>query len=174
METFICIRKTSLYWTIFYACFILLSHSASSKSNRFITDKSDNGDLPSIHKEKKSEDEIQKTKSESEPDTIPNKVFTVVEKHPEFPGGPNALRKFLDENVKYPQQTKRKKGNVFVSLIITDQGNVSNVEVVKGLGKEYDKEAVRVVSSLPRWKPGLQSGIPVNVKYNLGVHFNKK
>lgn len=170
METFIYIRKISLHWTIFFACFILLSHSASAKSNRFITDKSDNSDLPSIYWKKNFKEEIQK----AEPDTIPNKVFTVVEKYPEFPGGPEALRKFLDENVKYPQQKKRKNGNVFVSFIITDQGNVSNVEVVKGLGKGYDEEAVRVVSSLPRWKPGVQSGIPVNVKYNLGVHFNKK
>lgn len=150
---------------MFCACFILSLYSVCAKSNRFITD---------IYQKKNFSNEIQKAKFKFKQDTLPNKVFTVVEHLPEFPGGSKALREFLDQNVKCPQEAKRQKGKVFVSLIITDQGNVSNAEVMKGLGHEYDEEAIRVVSSLPKWKPGIQNGIPVNVKYNLIVNFNKR
>ena len=102
-----------------------------------------------------------------------NTVFTVVEKQPEFPGGMRAFQDHLTANVRYPATADAAKvtGKVFVSLIIRDDGRITDVQVLKGIGFGCDQEAVRVISSMPSWTPGSQSGRPVNVKYNLVVPF---
>ncbi|WP_247236045.1 M56 family metallopeptidase [Telluribacter sp. SYSU D00476] len=100
-------------------------------------------------------------------------IFTVVEKVPEFPGGVNALFEYLGQNIKYPDAATRAKvqGKVFLSFVITTEGEIKDIQVLKGLGFGTDEEAIRVVSSMPRWRPGMQSGRPVNVKYNLPINF---
>jgi TonB family protein len=100
-------------------------------------------------------------------------IFTVVEESPQFPGGNEAMFKYLAENIKFPQVLKEagKQGKVFVSFVVTTEGEIRDIQILKGLGYGADQESVRVVASMPRWKPGMQSGKPVNVKYNMPISF---
>ncbi len=100
-------------------------------------------------------------------------IFTVVEKSPEYPGGIQELFKYLGENIKYPEAASKAnvQGKVFVNFVITSEGEIKDVQILKGLGFGADAEAVRVVSKMPRWKPGSQDGKPVNVRYNLPIAF---
>jgi TonB family protein len=106
-------------------------------------------------------------------DTLIGKVFTVVEKHPEFPGGIQNMYKFLGNNLIYPQAAMDANvtGTVFLAFIVAADGSIHNIEVLKGVGFGMDEEAIRVVSQFPKWKPAMQSGKAVNVKFNLPIHF---
>ena len=100
-------------------------------------------------------------------------VFTVVEQMPEYPGGVSAMMSYLGNNIKYPEQAKRDSiaGRVFVSFIVETDGRVTNVKILRGIGGGCDEEAIRVVSSMPNWKPGMQRGEAVRVAYNLPIKF---
>ncbi len=101
-------------------------------------------------------------------------VYNVVEQMPEYPGGIDALMKYLGSNIKYPEQAKKDaiQGRVFVSFVVEKSGDVSNVELLRGIGGGCDEEAIRVVSSMPSWKAGKdESGKAVRVKYNLPIKF---
>lgn len=100
-------------------------------------------------------------------------VFTVVEQQAEFPGGMEALVKFLQKNVKYPAIARRMgvEGSVFVSFVVDRAGAISDIQVVKGISAECDKEAVRVVGMMPPWKPGKQNGKAVKSRFVLPVKF---
>ena len=101
-------------------------------------------------------------------------VFVVVEKMPEFPGGQQALFKYLSENVKYPviAQENGIQGRVICKFVVNKDGKIVDVEVVRSGGDpSLDKEAVRVIKSMPNWKPGQQRGKPVRVKYTVPVNF---
>ncbi|TDB63497.1 M56 family metallopeptidase [Arundinibacter roseus] len=101
-------------------------------------------------------------------------IFTVVEENPEFPGGIDAMFKFLGENVKYPEAAARANvsGKVFLSFVVNTNGEIGSIQVLKGIGFGADEAAIRAVQNMPRWKPGMQSGKPVNVRYNLPINFN--
>lgn len=101
------------------------------------------------------------------------KVFTVVEKQPEFPGGIKSMYKFLGDNIKYPEAASKANvsGRVFLSFVVSETGEVSDIMVLKGLGFGCDAEAIRVLKAFPKWSPGKQNGIPVNVRYNLPINF---
>ena len=104
-------------------------------------------------------------------------VFIIVETMPEFPGGQQALFKFLSENVKYPTIAYENgiEGRVICQFVVEKDGTIANVEVVQSGGDvSLDKEAVRVLKSMPRWKPGKQKGKPVRVKYTVPVNFQIK
>lgn len=101
-------------------------------------------------------------------------VFVVVEKMPEFPGGQQALFKYLSENVKYPviAQENGIQGRVICQFVVNKDGAIVDVEVARTSGDaSLDKEAVRVIKSMPKWKPGQQRGKPVRVKYTVPVNF---
>ena len=100
-------------------------------------------------------------------------IYNVVEQMPEFPGGMDAMMKFIAGNVKYPEVAKDKgiQGRVFVSFVVEKDGSVSNVKVLRGIGGDCDEEAVRVISSMPKWKPGMQKGEPVRVSYCIPIMF---
>ena len=102
-----------------------------------------------------------------------NKVFDIVEQQPLFPGGPAALMKYLSENTKYPvvAQENGVQGRVTVQLVVEKDGSISDVHVLRGVDPSLDKEAVRVVKSMPRWTPGKQNGITVRVNYRVPVLF---
>lgn len=102
-----------------------------------------------------------------------NKVFDIVEQQPMFPGGPAALMKYLSEHTKYPvvAQENGVQGRVTVQFVVEKDGSVSDVHVLRGVDPSLDKEAVRVVKSLPRWTPGKQNGITVRVNYRVPVLF---
>ena len=101
-------------------------------------------------------------------------VFVVVESMPEFPGGAQAMMKYIAENIKYPviAQENGIQGRVICQFVVEKDGKVSDIQVVRSSGEaSLDKEAVRVINSMPKWKPGKQRGKPVRVKYTLPVNF---
>ena len=101
-------------------------------------------------------------------------VFVVVESMPEFPGGQQALFKYLSENVKYPviAQENGIQGRVICQFVVNKDGSIVDVEVVRSGGDpSLDKEAIRVIKSRPKWKPGKQRGKAVRVKYTVPVNF---
>ena len=100
-------------------------------------------------------------------------IFQVVEEMPEYPGGMEECMKFLGKNVKYPVEAQENgiQGRVIVSFVVTDEGDIQDPVVVKGVDPLLDAEAVRVISMMPKWKPGKQRGKEVNVKYTLPIHF---
>jgi TonB family protein len=100
-------------------------------------------------------------------------IYQIVEVMPEFPGGTEKMMDYLSKNIKYPEAAKEKgiSGRAFLSFVIEKDGAVSDVKVVKGIGKECDDEALRVVKAMPKWKPGLMKGKPVRVSYMLPIFF---
>ena len=102
-----------------------------------------------------------------------SKVFDVVEQMPSFPGGNGALLEYLASHVKYPvvAQENGVQGRVIVSFVVEKDGSITDVRVVRSVDPSLDREAARVVSSMPRWTPGKQNGSAVRVKYNVPVSF---
>ena len=99
--------------------------------------------------------------------------FMTVENMPEFPGGDLGLMNYIRKNVKYPPIAKEYNitGKVYVSFIVDKSGSVTNEKIVRGVDKNLDAEALRVVKSMPKFKPGKQRGKPVNVQYNVPINF---
>ena len=104
---------------------------------------------------------------------VENKVFDVVEQMPKFPGGDAALMKYLSENIKYPvvAQENGVQGRVTVSFVVERDGSITDVKIVRSVDPSLDREAQRVVRSMPKWIPGKQNGSAVRVKYNVPVQF---
>ncbi len=100
-------------------------------------------------------------------------IFVVVEEMPEFPGGQSALMKYLSENIRYPviAQENGIQGRVICSFVVERDGSITDVQVVRGVDPSLDKEAVRVIQSMPKWKPGKQRGKPVRVRFTLPIVF---
>ncbi len=102
-------------------------------------------------------------------------TFVIVEKMPEFPGGQAALMHYLNSKIKYPEECRKMgvEGKVFVKFIVDATGNITNVQVLRGVvdGKLLEKEAIRVVESMPNWKPGTQGGKAVSVYFTLPISF---
>jgi TonB family protein len=99
-------------------------------------------------------------------------VFTVVENMPSFPGGENARVKFFSDNLRVPAENI--EGTVYVSFIVKADGSTANAKILRGLGKSYDEEVLRVINLMPKWFPGTQNGEAVDVLFNLPVKFTKK
>ncbi len=102
--------------------------------------------------------------------TDTDKVFMVVQTKPKFPGDVN---KYLADNTQYPADAEKNniQGTVFVSFVIEKDGSVSTVKILRSVAPSLDKEAIRVVSSMPKWTPGMQNGHTVRVAYNLPLRF---
>ncbi len=104
---------------------------------------------------------------------IDGEVYTIVENQPEFPGGMKELGTYFEKNLHYPATAEKAnvQGRVFLSFIVTKEGDIADIKILKGIGFGADEEAIRAVKAMPRWKPGLQSGQPVNVRFNLPINF---
>lgn len=100
-------------------------------------------------------------------------VFDVVEEMPQYPGGAEALLEFLNNNVQYPEEAEKAgiQGRVIATFVVEKDGSVSNAKVVKSVNPLLDAEALRVISAMPKWKPGKQNGKVVNVKYTVPISF---
>lgn len=103
-------------------------------------------------------------------------IFMVAETMPEFPGGMAELMKYLSKNIKYPTiaQENGVQGRVTVTFTVNRDGSIVDPQVVRGVDPSLDKEAIRVISSMPNWKPGEQRGKKVRVKYTVPVTFRLK
>ena len=102
-----------------------------------------------------------------------DEVFTIVEDQPEFPGGMAAFYKYVGDNMEYPSQARRMgiEGRVYVQFVVDQQGNVTEVKAVKGIGAGCDEEAERVLREAPKFKPGKQRGRAVKVRMVLPIIF---
>ena len=100
-------------------------------------------------------------------------VYQIVEEMPSFPGGEQKLMEYVAKNLTYPQEARDKgiDGRVFIGMVIEKDGSVSNVKVLRGIGGGCDEEAVRVINSMPKWKPGKIKGEPVPVSYQIPINF---
>lgn len=113
-------------------------------------------------------------------EVVEQKPFTVVEQMPQFPGGDDALIKYLAKNIKYPEIAKDAgtQGTVYLTFVVDSDGNISKEQVLRSLSgagaKDCANEALRVVKSMPKWSPGKQNGKAVPVQYNLPVKFTLK
>ena len=101
---------------------------------------------------------------------------SVLDEAPEFPGGSEALRNYLIENLRYPEQAKKDgvEGRVVVLFTVTEDGSILNVEVSQGIGSGCDEEAIRVVKAMPKWKPAIKDGKPAAGQYALPISFRLK
>ena len=123
-----------------------------------------------------AEGEVLKAKEvvvDEKPKEEETKVFDVVEQMPQFPGGPNALFEYLSKNIKYPVVAEENgiQGRVIVTFVVERDGSITDVKVAKSVDPSLDKEAMRVVKSMPHWIPGMQNGSAVRVKYTVPVTF---
>lgn len=116
---------------------------------------------------------VMQVSQEKEKEKEDTQVFFIVEDMPEFPGGMAALQKFIAQSIKYPviAQENGIQGKVFVNFVVNTDGSVTNAKIARGVDPSLDKEALRVVMSLPKWKPGRQGGKPVRVSYTVPINF---
>lgn len=155
------------------ALLLLFSNCANNKSEQdkaaVETTETASTVAPENATEPKAETNVTENKDDSE-------VFNVVEHMPEYPGGVKELMKFLSSTIKYPANAEKNKieGRVIVEFIVNKDGSLSDVKVVRGVDPELDAEALRVVNAMPKWKPGMQKGEPVRVKFTLPVMYRLK
>jgi len=132
-------------------------------------DKGKNGVILVVTKKGNSQDESNVTgnqKSES------SAVFTVVEEMPSFPGGESERARFFSNNLRVPAESI--EGTVYVSFVVKEDGSITDAKILRGLGKNYDDEVLRVINLMPKWLPGKQNGEAAAVKFNMPVKFSKK
>lgn len=115
--------------------------------------------------------DLKQVVTQAEPE--PEKVFDMVEQMPQFPGGQAEMMQFISKNMKYPTiaQENGTQGRVTCQFVIGADGKVRDVKVLRGVDPYLDKEAVRVIMSMPKWIPGKQNGKAVSVKYTIPVMF---
>ena len=108
-----------------------------------------------------------------EPAHDPDEAFTIVEDMPEFPGGPEAMLKYISSHINYPQEAIDNgiEGAVYISFVVERDGSIGEAKVLRGIGGGCSEEALRVVNSMPNWKPGKQRGKVVRTRYNLPIRF---
>ncbi|MDE5881764.1 MAG: energy transducer TonB, partial [Muribaculaceae bacterium] len=112
---------------------------------------------------------------EPEPEVKPKEeeIFQAVEQQAEFPGGTAALMKWLNQNIRYPEQAAANdiQGRVIVKFVVEKDGSIGAAEILKGVDKDLDREALRVVKKMPKWQPGKNNGVAVRSYFNLPVSF---
>lgn len=108
-----------------------------------------------------------------EEEVVEQEIFQIVEEMPSYPGGDQKLMEYIAKNIKYPQIARESgiQGRVFVGFVVEPDGHVSNVKLLRGIGGGCDEEAMRVIKSMPKWKPGKQRGKAVRVSYQIPVMF---
>ena len=101
------------------------------------------------------------------------RIFEVVEQMPHFPGGLSAMTRYINENLRYPEEAEQDDvvGRAVVSFVVEPDGTLSNIKILHSLAPAFDRMALLVVQGMPRWVPGKQDGKPVRVRYNVPVSF---
>ncbi|NDV94545.1 energy transducer TonB [Dysgonomonas sp. 521] len=134
--------------------------------------KDGSNDADAIRKEiEKIIEPVDKGDTEKKPE-----IFKVAEQMPQFPGGQDEMYKFIGNNLKYPvvDQEMGIQGRVTVRFVVSKTGEITNIELLKGISPTCDKEAIRVIKSMPKWIPGKQSGNPVQVYFTMPIVFKLK
>jgi len=102
-----------------------------------------------------------------------DRIFRLVEKMPSFPGGVKALMEYLENNVNYPEEARQRgvQGRVTVTFVVEKDGSITNISISRSADPALDKEAIRLIKSMPKWNPGMHDGQNVRVEYNVPVVF---
>ncbi len=118
----------------------------------------------------KPNEEKQQTPA-TELETVQDSIYRVSDAMPQYPGGPNEMMRYIQENIKYPQSAIDNKieGRVFVTFVVEKDGSITNAAVMRGIDKECDAEALRVVSSMPKWNPGQHKGEVVRTQFTIPI-----
>lgn len=142
-------------------------------SAAFFIQSCDMQEEPIAQEQAEEETRTDVSKTTSDKATDDDEIFTMVDQQPEYPGGVNAMMKFLSDNLQYPEDARENNiaGTVFISFVVEKNGEISNVRILRGLYKSLDEEALRVVKMMPVWSPGLLKGEPVRVQFNLPIRF---
>ena len=108
-----------------------------------------------------------------EEELVEAEIFTIVQEQPEFVGGTAKMLEYIQKNIKYPMMARESdiQGTVYVYFVVEPDGSISNVKLARGIGAGCDEEAIRVVNSMPKWKPGKQRGTAVRVSFTLPIIF---
>jgi len=119
------------------------------------------------------EDIVLQTKADTTQVNDSDVIFVFVEYPPTFPGGDEARIKYLQENIHYPKEAKEAgiQGTVYVTFVVEKDGRITNVKVLRGVGSGLDKEAVRVIKNMPKWKSGRQRGKAVRCQFNMPIRY---
>ena len=122
---------------------------------------------------KKDDDEFGEEIVYEDLDYDEDDLLDFAEEDPEFPGGEAAMNRFIQDNVLYPQDAieKGEQGIVYVQFVVRKNGDIKDVEIVRGVSASLDKEAARVIKKMPRWKPGKQNDEFVNVRFTIPINF---
>ena len=144
---------------------------APSTVVEIVEDEEDIEETEQVFEEPDEETEVAEVIMEEEEES--DEIFTIVENMPTFPGGEEALFKYLSKSTKYPAMAVDAgiTGTVYVNFVVDKDGKVKSAKVVRGIHSACDKEALRVVNSMPKWTPGKQRGKSVRVSYNLPIKF---
>jgi protein TonB len=102
---------------------------------------------------------------------VDNTLYNVVAVEPQFPGGYEAMQRFISENIELPHYAEAMNGVVYVRFIVEKDGTIRGVKLLNSLHSDYDKAALQVVSQMPKWKPGEQAGKKVRVQYEIPINF---
>ena len=126
--------------------------------------------------EEKAEVKFVPTEVKSDTIIVQDEALDVVEVMPEFPGGNKAMMSYLAENIKYPKEAENAgmQGRVIVQFVVDTDGSIEDAKVVRAVDPLLDKEAIRVINAMPKWKPGMQDGKEVRVKYTVPIAFRLK
>ena len=116
------------------------------------------------------------TATEVAPPPTVDKASRHVDVLPEFPGGQKAMMQWIAQNIQYPKEAAKAniEGSVIVSFFVEKDGSITNVEVIKSVHELLDKEALRVVNAMPKWKPGMENGQPVRTRFFIPVSFKSQ
>jgi len=121
----------------------------------------------------KQQEEIVITEAAGEEEVVEEEIFVFVEEYPSYPGGEEALYKFLGDNIQYPELARENNitGTVVIKFVVEKDGSITKASILREIGGNCGKEALRVVNSMPKWKPGKQSGKAVRTEFTLPVQF---
>lgn len=130
-------------------------------------------ETPDYNKESSAAKQQPAVVEEPQERSYSGQIYTAVEQPAEFPGGQSALMTFLSNNIRYPEAAQQNgiSGRVIVKFVVEKDGSISSASVVKGVDRDLDAEALRVVRRMPKWKPGKNSGQPVRSYFTLPVTF---
>lgn len=145
------------------------SSEAQNLSNTWV-DEEDKGELTNTWAEDAFSSELStSSSSNSWVDEDGETIYKKTEVPPEFVGGKDALFKYINDNIKYPEDVQR--GNVYIAFVITKEGTVRDARIVKGINENCDKEALRLINNMPAWDPGMEKGKIVSSVYGLPIIF---
>ena len=166
-------RRTNRTGYLKYALFAFPAFALLMLGNMSCTSEKKQADESVTEQTAPVSEPVQAPADTPAPAETEEEVYTVVEQMPEFPGGVQKLLDFISQNIQYPQTAMKQnvQGRAIVQFVIEKDGSLSNFNVLRSVHPDLDAEAVRVVKSMPKWKPGMQKGEPVRCKYTLPVMF---